>query len=158
MEARTKNPVEEETCFFRDGKRGIGNSLLIVELARLPPFVTVKLSPFISLQIEKKIISNSDNIDNQPKQRESLLYQNLNSIKRIPTVISLMEDKPHLHNTMSYVFVYKLTWLTTKWSAQMTFICCPKERVLWYRISYGFCSGEWPREGLELIDCWLRWL
>jgi hypothetical protein len=49
--------VEEETCFFRDGKRGIGNSLLIVELARLPPFVTVKLSPFISLQIEKKIIS-----------------------------------------------------------------------------------------------------
>jgi hypothetical protein len=86
MEARTKNTVEEETCFFRDGKRGIGNSLLIVELARLPPFVTVKLSPFISLQIEKKIISNSDNIDNQPKQRESLLYQNLNSIKRIPTV------------------------------------------------------------------------
>lgn len=86
MEARTKNTVEEETCFFRDGKRGIGNSLLIVELARLPPFVTVKLSPFISLQIEKKIISNSDNIDNQPKQRESLLYQNLNSIKRIPTM------------------------------------------------------------------------
>lgn len=83
MEASTKNSVEEETCYFRDGKRGIGNSLLCVELVRLPPFVTVKLSPFyrvelspydrvelspfdtfqlypfVSLQIENKIISNS---------------------------------------------------------------------------------------------------
>lgn len=92
MEAKTKNSVEEETCFFRDRKRGIGNSLLCVEIVRLPPFVTVKLSPFdrvesspfdtvklcpfVSLQIESKIISNSDNINNQPQQLEPLLYQN----------------------------------------------------------------------------------
>ena len=31
MEARTKNPVEEETCFFRDGKRGIDFILVYEE-------------------------------------------------------------------------------------------------------------------------------
>jgi len=51
MEARTKNPVEEETCFFRDGKRGIGNSLHFFELIRLPPFGTVKLSPFDRVEL-----------------------------------------------------------------------------------------------------------
>lgn len=67
MEASTKNSVEEETCYFRDGKRGIGNSLLCVELVRLPPFVTDKLYPFDRVEL-----SPFDRIELSPYDRVEL--------------------------------------------------------------------------------------